>query len=323
MRTVSLFPAAVLALLSIGSFSVSAGAADQKFVSIATAAPGGTYYVLGIGMADVINKTLKDKNYHATAVTTGGALENARLLGDGEVQVGLNNVGTHSKAYFGQKPFNKEFKNLTKGFGIGIYIFHLLTTEKSGIKTIYDLKGKTVSLGTSGSIIQTVGTYLFKLHGIEPSDVKVKNIGPAEAVDALTDGIIDAFAQYSVIPSPAVNALAARTKYVLVACDKAKLEEAQEKERYLSTVIPAGAYKGHDVTVPALGVVGTVDFNKNDSTEMVYDITKAILENTEALKKVHPVGGMIHLLSKEEAATSPLPFHPGVLKYAAEVGVKY
>jgi TRAP transporter TAXI family solute receptor len=323
MKTLSSIAIGISISLILCASPFFASAADEKFISIATAVPGGTFYVLGIGMADVINKELKDKNYHATAITTGGALENARLLGEGKVQVGLNNVGTHSKAYLGRKPFNKEYKNLTKGFGLGVYIFHILTTEKTGIKTVYDLRGKTVSFGTSGSIVQTVGKYVLTLHGIDVNDVKMKNIGPAEAVDALMDGIIDAFAQYSVIPSPAVNMLAARAKPVIVACDREKLKEAQETERYLSTSVPAGAYKGVDVTVPALGVVGTVDFNKNDGTEMVYDITKAILQNTEALKKVHPSGGLIHLMTKEEADTSPLPFHPGVLKYASEVGVKY
>jgi len=185
------------------------------------------------------------------------------------------------------------------------------------------LKGKTISLGTSGSIVQSMGKYLLKLHGVDPDDVKIKFIGPAEAVDALTDRIIDAFAQLSVIPSPAAKALEAREKMVLIACDREKLNEAQKGQKYLSGTFPAGSYKNLDKDVPGLGLVGTADFNKNDSTDFVYHITKAIIENTDSLKKVHPVGGMIRLLTKEEADVSPLQFHPGVLKYAEEVGVKY
>ena len=310
-------------LLSISLAGLTASAADVQFVTIGTAAPGGTFYVLGIGMADVINKALKDANFKATAITTGGALENVRLLGGRKLQVGLSNIRTHSKGYLGERPFKKEYKDLRKGINIGNYMLHFLTIEKTGIKTIQDLKGKTISLGTSGSIVQSMGKYLLKLHGVDPGEVKIKFIGPAEAVDALTDGIIDAFAQLSVIPSPAAKALEAREKMVIIACDRERLNEAQKTEKFLSATFPAGSYKNQEKGVPGLGLVGTADFNKNDSADFVYHITKAIVENTASLKKVHPVGGMIRMLTKEEADVSPVPFHPGVLKYASEVGVKY
>ena len=323
MKTMIKFIVCILSVLTISFGAFPASAADIRFATIGTAVPGGTFYVLGIGMADVINRTLKGANFKGNAITTGGALENMRLLGGGKIHMGLSNVGIHSKAYLGQRPFKKKYPDIRKGFNIGIYTLHLLTIEKTGIKTIHDLKGKTVSFGTSGSIVQSVGKYLLKLHGIDPNDVKRKFIGPSEAVDALTDGIIDAFASFSVIPSPAANALAARKKPVVIACDRDKLDEAQKKARYLSATVPSGSYKGLDKSTPALGVIGTVDFNKNDSTDFVYQITKAILQNTDSIKKVHPVGGMIRLLTKEEAKISPVPFHPGILKYAEEVGVKY
>jgi len=313
----------ILSLLSIPFIAFSASASDVKFVTIGTAAPGGTFYVLGIGMADVINRTLKDANFKATAITTGGALENIRLLGDRKLQVGLSNIRTHSKGYLGQRPFKKQYKDIRKGVNIGNYMLHFLTMEKTGIKTINDLKGKTISLGTSGSIVQSIGKYLLKLHGVDPREVKIKFIGPAEAVDALTDRIIDAFAQLSVIPSPAAKAVQAREKMVIIACNREKLNEAQKTEKFLSSAFSAGSYKGQKEAVPGLGLVGTLDFNKHDSTDFVYQITKAIIENKESLKKVHPVGGMIRLLTKEEADVSPVPFHPGVLKYASEVGLKY
>lgn len=311
----------VLCLVSIPFIAFSASASDVKFVTIGTAAPGGTFYILGVGMADVINKNLED--FKATAIATGGALENLRLLGTGKINLGLSNIRSHSQAYLGQKPFDKSFEDIRKGIFIGTYVYHVATREKTGIKTIYDLKGKTISLGTSGSIAYAVGKYLLKLHGIDIKEVKVRYINPSEAVDALIDGIIDAFTQYSALPSPAINALTAREKVVLVAGDRKKLDEAQKRERYSSFTVPARTYKGQDQDIPALAVVGTADFNKKDSIDFVYRITKAIVENTATLKYIHPAGGNIRLLTKEEAVISPLPFHPGVLKYASEVGLKY
>jgi len=308
-------------ILSIFSFFPSAFAADVKFATIGTGTPGGTFYVLGVGMADVVNKNLK--GFKTTAITTGGALENLRLLGDGKISVGMSNIRSHSKAYLGQKPFDKSFKDIRKGFCIGTYVFHVVTKEKTGIRTIYDLKGKTVSLGTSGSIGYAVGKYLLKLHGIDIKEIKVRYINPAESVDALIDGMIDAFATFSALPGPAVNAFAARKRVVLVTADRKKLDQAQSIEKYSSFTVPARTYKGQDEDVPALAVVGTADFNKKDSTDFVYQITKTIIENTAFLKRVHPIGGKVRLLSAEESEISPVPFHPGILKYAKEVGIKY
>ncbi|MBW2063456.1 MAG: hypothetical protein JRJ03_00855 [Deltaproteobacteria bacterium] len=201
-----------------------------------------------------------------------------------------------------------------------LHIFH----ESNSItcERILQLKSKGKMIRLFVIFFLTSERKIFKENEITMSDSKI-HIGPAEAVDALIDGIIDAFAQFSVIPSPAANALAARANIVVIACDREKLDKAQRTARYLSATVPSGTYKGQKGVAPALGVIGTADFNKNDSADFVYQITKAILENTESLKNVHPVGGMVRSFTKEEAKISPVPIHPGVLKSANEPGIRY
>ena len=85
----------VCSILSIFSFWAPAFAADVQFVTIGTAAPGGTFYVLGVGIADVINKNLKDDNFKATAITTGkvvfGSVSTRTLVGDRAAEPVANN----------------------------------------------------------------------------------------------------------------------------------------------------------------------------------------------------------------------------------------
>lgn len=241
MRVISI-KIIVLALFAISSSD--AYAKDIQFVTIGTAAPGGTFYVLGIGMADVINKNLE--NFEATANTTGGTLESLRLLGKGSIQLALANIRSHSAAYLGNKPFKNPYENIRKGFYLHTSIFHVVTNKKTNIKTIHDLKGQTVSLGTSGSIVETIGKYLFTLHGLDMADIKIRHIPPGESVDALSDGTIDAFCLFSAIPSSAVNALGSQEDVVIVACDEDKLIEAQNTQRFLKYEVPANTYKGQD-----------------------------------------------------------------------------
>jgi TRAP-type uncharacterized transport system substrate-binding protein len=66
-----------------------------------------------------------------------------------------------------------------------------------------------------------------------------------------------------------------------------------------------------------------LDFIENDRADCVYGITKTVLENKAALKPVHPRAEKIRLFTKEESVISPASLHPGVLKYAEEVGMKY
>ncbi len=309
----------VLFFVSI-SFS-SAFAQQKKRISLGGASAGGVFYPLSVGMAEVINRHLPD--YNAVALETGGTLENIRLLAKGEVEIAAANARDATLGYKGEKPFTAPLKNVRVGVYLGNFILHIVTLEKSKIRTIDDLKGKVVNVGAPGSIVVSTTEALLRLHNLSLKDLKVRNMGISEAMEALGDGLIDAGVLYSTIPAPAVNALAVTKKMRLVTANQKILEAAASKENILPLFVPPESYKGQSDGAWVWAVVSGTYYNEATSVDDVYKWTKAIIEHKDEIQKVHPQGKEIRLVTKKELEISPVPLHPGVIKYATEKGVNY
>jgi len=295
--------------------------AQKKRISIGGAQAGGTHYPLAVGSAEIINRFLPE--YNAIALETGGTLENIRLLGKGEIEIANADMQAAARGYKGEKPFTTPVKNIRLGFYLGTYILHVVTIEKTKIRTIEDLKGKVVSVGAPGSMVAGNTEILLRLHNILMKDVKVRHLSPSEAMEALTDGLIDAAVLYAVLPSSAVNSLAVRQKVRLVTADEKILKAAEAKENIFCSYVPPEAYKGQSEGAFAWSVLGTTYFNESTSVEDVYKWTKVIMEHKDILQKVHPLGKEVRLINKKELEISPITLHPGILKYAKETGVSY
>jgi TRAP transporter TAXI family solute receptor len=297
------------------SFS-SAFPLEKKRISIGGASQGGVFYVLAVGMAQAINGHLPE--YNAIALETGGAMENIRLLAKGEVEIATANVRDATRGYNGEKPFTTPLKNLRQGVYLGSFILHIMTLEKSNIKTVEDLKGKVINMGPPGSIVASTMEALLRLHNISIKDVKVRQMGYSEASEALADGMIDASALYGTIPTAAVT-----RKIRLVTANEKILEAAAAKENIVPFFVPPESYKGQSEGAYAWAVVSGTYYNETTSVEDVYKWTKATVEYKSEIQKVHPQGKEVRLLTKQELAISPIPLHPGVLKYAKEIGINY
>jgi TRAP transporter TAXI family solute receptor len=297
------------------------GSQQKTRMSIAGAQVGGTHYPMAIGSAEVINRFLPD--YNAIALETGGTLENIRLLSKKEVEMAMADMQAAAVGWRGEKPFTAPIKNIRLGFYLNTVVLHVVTLEKTKITTIQDLKGKTVSVGAPGSMVASAAERLFRIHNLSIKDVKIRHIGPGESMEALGDGIIDAAVLYSALPSSAVASLAVNAKVKLVDADEKLLKAAETKENILSFIVPAGTYKGQTESATAWAVIGATHFNEATSADEVYKLTKVIMEHKDILAKVHPLGKGVRLVTKEEAAISLPPLHPGILKYAKEIGVTY
>jgi TRAP transporter TAXI family solute receptor len=142
-------------------------------------------------------------------------------------------------------------------------------------------------------------------------------------MEGVGDGVIDAGALYSAIPAPAVASLAATKKIRLVTANEKLLEAVAGKENVVPLYIAAQTYKGQSEGAFVWSVVSGTYFSDEVSADDVYNWTKAILEHKDELQKVHPMGKNARLLTKKELETIPVPLHPGILRYAKEIGVSY
>jgi TRAP transporter TAXI family solute receptor len=301
---------------------VSPALAQQKRrINIGGAQAGGVNYLMAVGWAEVINRSLPE--YNAVGLETGGNVENPRLIGKGEIETGFCDIRGATLAYLGQPPFTTAIKNLRVGTFLQHAVLQIVTLEKSNIRRIEDLKGKVVNMGAAGSLVAPDMEALLRLHNIAIKDVKVRRLGASESMEALGDGLIDAAGVYGAPPAPAITSLAVRQKIRLISVDEKLLKSVQAKEYIVCYTIPPNTYKGQDEKVFAWAVTNGPFYSAGASADDVYKWTKVIIEHKDELAKLHPTARGIRFMTKEEVEVTPIPIHPGVLKYANEVGMKY
>ena len=293
--------------------------AKKTFLTIGTGSPGGCYYPLGGGMSVIVQKTID--GVRCAAESTGASVENSRLVGIGDTDMGMVMGSVAYKATMGLKPFNKKYP-LVALFQMYPAPEHIVTTKQSGIKTIADLKGKKVSIDVPGSGCSTMAKAILEAAGFDlEKDLRLANLSQSESVQALKDGIVDACFFNFAYPGSAVMDIAATRDLVLVPVDKMFADKVVEKyPYYLQVTIPKGAYDDVDYDVLCMGDSNVMVANKDMSDDIAYKIVKAIYSNVNegkyALINIHPIAAQ---LTPANAVNSPIALHPGAAKYFKEV----
>jgi TRAP transporter TAXI family solute receptor len=319
MRKWGIISIAIALALCVG-LTVHVSAANRVFLTLATGSPGGVYYPLGGGMAVAIEKTVGDMR--CAAESTGASVENCRLVGSGDSDMGMVMGSVAYKALSGQEPFEKKF-NLVALFQMYPAPEHIVTTAASGIKSIADLKGKKVSIDVPGSGCSTMATVILQEAGFDlKKDVTIANLSQTESVQALKDGVVDAAFFNFAYPGSAVMDLASTREVVLIPLQQDLADKIIKKNPYyLKITIPAKTYSGVNNDVLCLGDSNILIANKKMKEDIAYKVVKAIFSNVNegkyALINIHPIAAQ---LTPANAVNSPIALHPGAKKYFKEVG---
>jgi len=292
-------------------------------MSLATGPVGGVYYILGGGMASVISKHVP--NMEVTSELTQGSVDNCRLVHMGKADMAMTMADIAFDAYSGAG----RFKDLGKGaiqtlFVIYNNYLHTVAAEGKGINTFFDLKGKRVSTGSPGSGSEIISLRLLEAHGINPDkDIKRERIGPTEAAGALKDRKIDAFFWMAGLPMPIVMDLVHTPGINIRMLSHEKgIPNMRQKYGpvYFELTIPKGTYKGIDYEVPVVCVSNLLICNPKLDEKTAYSVVKVIMEKKSDLVIVHKEAEKI---SPQSAVVgSPIPYHPGAVKYYQEKGLK-
>lgn len=291
-------------------------AEKPEFISIVTGGTGGTYFPLGGSFAQIITDATGIK---ANAETSGASAENMTTLKAGDAEIAFTQTDIASYAKDGKLMFEGDVVDNVSAIGT-LYpeTIQIVTTAKSGIKSVEDLKGKKVSVGAPGSGTAANAEQILEIHGITFDDIKKQDLSFDESTAGIQDGTIDAAFVTAGTPTGAVEGLSATEDVVIVPIAQDKIDAIIAKYPYYAKEeIPAGTYKLAEpvltVAVQAMLVVS------NDlSDEVVYDITKSIFENLD--KVTHAKGKLIKV---ENALNGVgIDVHPGAQKYYDEKGVK-
>ena len=284
-------------------------------LKFSTGGDQGTYYGFGSVLAQAV--TSSGTGTVVTAVTSGGSQDNIEQMDMNTRQLGFVQSDVMSYAYDGTNLF--EGMPVT-GFSTvaALYMEQVqIVTCDPDIKTVADLKGKTVSIGATGSGVFYNAVDILSAYGLDyETDINAQYQDFGNSADALQDGKIDAAFVVAGAPTVAITTLATAKDTFLVSLDDQHIATLQETSPYYSKyVIPEGTYEGvGETTTVAVGavIIARDDVDEND----VYNIVSTIFENKDSLA---------HDKAKEldldfAASVTNVPYHPGAAKYFAEKG---
>jgi TRAP transporter TAXI family solute receptor len=312
----------VTRLIAILAAAFALGAQAQN-ISIGTGGTGGVYYPLGGGMAAVLSKYVD--GMQATAEVTGGSVANLQLIGTGKPYIALSMSDAALDALKGQDKFKGKPVPVRTLMILYPNRMHVVTIEGTGINSIKDLKGKRVSTGSGGSATEVMAFRVIEAAGLDKDrDMRRERLGVAESVAALKDRKIDAFFWVGGLPTAAVTDLANSPGVKIKMIDHADLVPAMNKKYgnlYVKDTIAKSVYNGMDKDNPQATVMNILVAHQNMDDKTAYNIVKAIFDHRDELIRVHKEAENFKLENQKKDA-SPLPWHPGAVKYFAEKGVK-
>lgn len=313
--------AAVLAVALSAGFALSAYA-QQKTMSIGTGGTGGVYYPLGGAVANVLSKNLP--NVQATAEVTGGSVDNLKLIGTGKNELGFTMADAALNAYNGEDKFKSGKIPLQTLLVVYPNRMHVVTIEGTGIEKMSDMKGKRISTGSPGSATEVMAFRVIEAAGLDKDkDMKRERLGVAESVNAIKDGKIDAFFWVGGIPTAAVTDLAATPGVKMKLVDHSETVDkmnAKYGKLYTASTIKAGSYPGYDKDNKIAEVWNLIVTGDKMSNDDAYTIVKTLVEKKADLVAVHKEA-LSFSLDNQVQSRSPVPFHPGALKYFKEKGI--
>src|SRR4051812_11298048 len=296
--------------------------AQQKTMATAPGAPGGVYSPPGAPTPNVLPKALP--NVTATAEVTGGSIDNLKLIGAGQSEMAFTMADAAHDAVQG----NEKFKNNKVPLQTLLVVYpnrmHVVTVEGTGIETLADLKGKRVSTGSPGGATEGMAFRVIEAAGLDKDkDMKRERLGAAESVNAIKDRKIDALFWVGGIPTAAVTDLAATPGMKIKLIDHADTVEkmnARYGKLYTASTIKAGAYPGTDKDNAIAEVWNLIVTGDKMSNDDAYAIVKTLVEKKADIVAVHKEAESFSL-DNQVQERSPVPFHPGALKYFKEKGV--
>ena len=261
----------------------------------------------------------------ATAEVTGGSVDNLKLIGSGKPYIGFSMTDAGQDALRGEDKFKGNKVPLKTLMVLYPNRMHVVSIDGRGVTKMADLKGKRVSTGSPGSATEVMAFRLIEAAGLDKdSDVKRERLGVAESVNAIKDGKIDAFFWVGGLPTAAVTDLANTPGTKIRMIDHADAVAAMNKKYgnlYIEDVIPKDVYRGMEADNKQATVMNILVCHESMDEKTAYNIVKTIFDKRDDLIAVHKEAANFRLENQKTAA-SPIPFHPGAVKYFAEKGVK-
>ena len=324
IRSLSLRGAAPLAVgaLVAALLAPQPALAQQKFVTIGTGGVTGVYYAVGGAICRLVNKDRAKHNIRCSVESTGGSVYNVNTIKAGELDFGLAQSDVQYQAYKGEGGFKEPYGDLRAVFSVHPEPFTLVARPEANIKSFADLKGKRVNVGNPGSGTRSAMDELLNAEHMKVSDFALASeLKADEHGPALCDNKIDAFFYGVGHPSANIQDPTTACGAKLVPLTGPGVDAlVKAKPYYAYATIPGKLYANNPDPTKTYGVLATVVTSAKVPADVVYIITKAVFDNLDEFKKLHPA--FANLDAKEMVKNGlSAPLHEGAVRYFKEKGL--
>jgi TRAP transporter TAXI family solute receptor len=298
----------------------SAQSAD-KFITVGTGGIVGVYYPLGGAICRFVNAGRKDHGYRCTVESTGGSVFNINAVMSGDMDIGFAQSDTQFYALNGQAPFKDKQPKLRALFSVYPELFTLVTRQDANIKSFADLKGKRLNIGDPGSGTRATTELVMAATGIRKEDLRLATeLKFVEMAPALCDNKIDAFTFVAGHPNAIFQEAAASCASSIASVTGPGIDKlVKDHPFYAKANVPGKMYKGTDNPQGSFGVLATMVASADLPEQTAYIITKALFDNFDDFRKLHPA--VANITKEQMLEGNTVPFHPGALKYFREKGL--
>lgn len=318
-RAKSVLAGAMTAALALGTFSVASTAAKaDEFINVLTGGTSGVYYPLGAALANIYGE--KIPGARTQVQSTKASVENLNLLQAGRGEIAFALGDSVKLAWEGDKEagFKKKLDKLRGIAAIYPNYIQIVASKTSGIKTLADLKGKSVSVGAPKSGTELNARKILAAAGISYDDLgKVEYLPFAESVELMKNRQLDATLQSAGLGVASIKDLSSSMDVNIVSVPASVVDKLGAP--YVARDIPAGTYDGQDSDVGTVAIVNFLVTREGVSDDTAYQMTKQLFENLPTLEAAHSAAKMIKL--ENAIKGMPLPLHPGAAKYYKEKGL--
>jgi TRAP transporter TAXI family solute receptor len=302
----------------VAGFVASPALAKTTFISVGTGGTGGIYYPYGGGVAEIWSKYVK--GVKAVAEVTGASVENVKLAHKGETVVGEVMGDVAVAGFNGLSKFKGKKHDILSMAIMYPNLLQIVALKSTGITDINQVKGRSISTGSPGSGTNFMAEAVLKALGIAPDSYKDSRLSFTENANALRDSTIDV-GIWSVGPgTSSILDLATTHEINMLAFTPEQTEQILAANKtYSSVELAGGVYRGIDKPVSTIGVWNVMICQASLDTEMVYNLAKALFEHNDYLQKIHPSAA--YTTPENAVKYSPIPLHPGTIKYLEEKGI--
>lgn len=296
--------------------------AQERFITIGTGGQTGVYFVVGQSICRLVNRNTAETGLRCTAPSTGGSIANINAIAAGDMDMGVAQSDWQFHAFNGSSEFEgNAMPDLRAVFSVHGEPFTVVARAEAGISDFSDLKGMRVNVGNPGSGQRATMEVVLNALGWSMDDFSLASeLAPAEQAAALGDNNVDAIIYTVGHPNGSIQEAASTTETVLVPVTGPEIDALiADNPYYAAASIPGGMYDGSPNDTPTFGVKATFVTNANVPDEVVYEVVKAVFDNFDRFRGLHPAFAN---LSQEEMISGGLsaPLHPGAEQYYREQG---